>query len=1364
MNCHPLAISLVAWLALAAHLPAAEEPRPELVIQSGHASPVNTVSFSPDGRLLASGSGEHWSIVERNVVKLWDVDSGAELRTFAHTAPVDWLGFSADGQTLAARCTTGITPGKIRAWNVTTGAELPDPPADFQSTAKVTRAGATLVAHIDGKNIQLRDAASGKSLRTLASRTSDFQKAKFSPDEMTLACGGERFSIRMWDLRSGVLHTLQGHTDFPVAADFSNDSRLFASGGRDLVVRLWDVASGRQIKTFAGHQGKSIRGVHFSPRGKSLLTFDHAGLKLWDIASGRELVSEPGDHDDDYARVIFSPQGDLLAAATPQGVKLWTADTGELVRAFPNSTTHGALAFSSDGKYLLSDTRTSVDVWEVAAGRHIAHILPTHTGESKYDVDFPDSAFSADGRLLAVSEHDSSGNCRWCLRVYETDSGKLLRTVEANSNSLNPGGSLHFSPDGKRILVEGDPQGVAWNIASSEPAEPFVPDKPLQRGLSRRYSYSFGNGGEMILHDAKTFEPIASLIGVDETDWLVSTAEGFFDGSPTAWKQIYWHFNNDTFNRLPLEAFFNEFYHPGLLQDVLHGNRPTPPAGQNLSSVDRRQPRVAVVQMHAPASADAPLTERQVTVAVDVMEATEPAAQQSHPAASGARDVRLFRNGSLVKAWRGDVFSLGPDDGCTQFAPTANRPGRGVRCQVTVPVVPGSNEFTAYAFNHANIKSTDATLALTGDESLRRPATLHMLAIGVDRYSDKQLNLRYAVADARAFFVEIGNQQRMLNEVQRVEGMLINDSQATRECVLAAIDALAKAAQPQDTVVIYFAGHGIASGNSFFLVPHDVGQLDTSRTREECLSALTQRSISDRDLERALSDVDAAQIVLVVDACNSGQLLEAEEKRRGPMNSKGLAQLAYEKGMYVLTASQSFETAVEDSRLGHGLLTYVLVEEGLQQAAADELPGDGRIELREWLDYATTRVPRVALRDSALRLGIPVEPRQRPRVFYRPDARGDNLLVARRGTSTQLFAEQSRHDAELATLVGAKPVAIALADRTMADQPLSETLQKTWQRKLAEVARNPKVKLTDVASAEWLVQVAALEESDIIYLVPVSAAGSASDDGPLRMSPAGYSAAAWLADELARLAEPLPAIPDDGQNQKLAVADRAILGMFRKGSAEDLKAEIVLEQSALYHTPNRTQAVLGSYGKVVEGNKLVGRLPRFEHRGLVRDLNRVRRFTTVHREGQTSGQDFVSLVGSRQAWQVVDLSGQVSASRQNNVTFEIVGVRLDQNDVLKAINTDPDALAYFDYLAKNNESPCLVLENLVLASYAASQGTNLQLGAGAKTTLTADAAAGRLNTQRTAFTRFASPVVRCYQMYAVKLNQNRAVELVAIEP
>ena len=129
------------------------------------------------------------------------------------------------------------------------------------------------------------------------------------------------------------------------------------------------------------------------------------------------------------------------------------------------------------------------------------------------------------------------------------------------------------------------------------------------------------------------------------------------------------------------------------------------------------------------------------------------------------------------------------------------------------------------------------------------------------------------------------------------------------------------------------------------------------------------------------------------------------------MNSKGLAQLAYEKGMYILTAAQSYQAAMEAEQLGHGYLTYALVEEGLKSAAADSQPKDGQVVLREWLDYATERVPR--MQEAKIKEGRGLKHKvafvegeekvedvdkrslQRPRVFYRREPETQPLIVAK---------------------------------------------------------------------------------------------------------------------------------------------------------------------------------------------------------------------------------------------------------------------------------------------------------------------------------------------------------------------------------
>ncbi len=1016
-----------------------QQQRPALVVQAGHSSPVNAVSFSPDGRLLASGSGVEGfvSVQEANVVKLWDVATGTELRTLGHEDPVEWVGFSPDGRRVAARY------GRLKpsVWDVASGTKLDDASVDDFVTLRTAPDG-KLAARIDGKSVTLLDTA-GREVRPLASRTSDFQKVVFSPDGKILAAGGERFSIRLWDLRSGVLRTLKGHTDYPVAADFSPDSRLFATGGRDLVVRLWDVASGREIRRLVGHAGQYVKGIHFSPDGRTLLTFDRAAFKLWDVATGRELVSAAGQHDDDYRYVVFNARGDVLAARVGEKIKLWDAPTGRELRALP--TQGGSLSFSPDGSLLMSHDSDRVEVWEVAGGRRLAAFDAPEKAESKDSGQkFIRAIFSPDSRTVATSTLDSS-NWTWRLTLFEAATGKLLHTFEAHAlKAVNAYSTLVFSSDGSRIMAVGQENVNVWEVAALRPVR--ASKVPKLKYHSTRYDpeafremwafnpryyfsghfgqyssdgayyVSFGLNAELLLHETREGRLLASLVGIDDDDWLVVTPEGFFDGSPVAWRQILWRFDNDTFNYAPVEAFFGEFYHPGLLQDIVAGRRPAPPAGHELARVDRRRPQVSITRIDAHSRASDAGSARTATLALDITESAAAPARPEHPAQSGARDLRLFRNGSLIKVWRGDLFApekRGDDASfsCAPLPPDAAIGGRrGARCRISVPLVAGANEFTAYAFNHANVKSDDARLALTGAEALRRRATLHVLAVGVNRYENERFNLRYAVADARAFAAEIKRQQERLRNFARVETTLLLDARATKLDLRAALAKLARAAQPEDTAIIYFAGHGMAKENQFYLIPHDLGYAgESARIDSDGLRRLLRHGISDRELEESLEGLDAAQVLLVIDACNSGQALEAEEKRRGPMNSKGLAQLAYEKGMYILTAAQSFQAAQEVSQLGHGLLTYALVAEGLK-GAADAEPKDGQVLLREWLDYATARVPEmqfdkmkmadVSGRDLSFvegERGLPLARRsgQRPRVFYRREPESTPLLIAR---------------------------------------------------------------------------------------------------------------------------------------------------------------------------------------------------------------------------------------------------------------------------------------------------------------------------------------------------------------------------------
>jgi hypothetical protein len=702
-------------------------------------------------------------------------------------------------------------------------------------------------------------------------------------------------------------------------------------------------------------------------------------------------------------------------------VDLRDLKTGQLRRRFNSPDTLDA-AISPDDRLLAISGgdigNAHVAIYDLHTGRLL------HNLQSESDAMF-DLVFSPNSRLLVVGQamgHNDFSS------VIDLSTGRWLE------DSGGGGQALAFSPDSRMIVLGGDDCEFdedplcAPPAAQSDAVDASMP--PSSKALiilrdprtgkllkvmrddspAGALSAAFTPDGKALaigcddttikLFSTETGSLLATVLSFADSGWLVITPDGLFDGSPDSWNQVLWRFSDRLFDVAPVEWFFTDFYSPGLLADLLAGRRPR--ATTNVAVKDRRQPELQLALTNN-APTDAALTARMINLRITI---TEGAPDEAHEQGSGAQDVRLFRNGSLVRVWHGDVLK--------EQSHTSNGQRNIVLKATDVPIVAGANRFTAYAFNYGNIKSKDAVLLVRGAENLRRAGTAYILTIGVNRYDNAQYNLKYAVADAQAFGAELQRQFTGLKTYARVEVIPVLDEEATKPRIMAAFTQLAQAAQPEDTVVIYFAGHGTAQGNQFYLLPHNLGYTG-SRTQLDAmgLQTILDHSISDIELTQAFERIDAGQQLLIIDACNSGQALEDKEKRRGPMNSKGLAQLAYEKGMYILTAAQSFQAALEAAQLGHGLLTYAIIVEGLQHGAADLEPKDRQVRAREWLDYATARVPQMQLekmrRAAGLRLNLSFKDEerklatarrsgQRPRAFYRREVDESPFVVARINT------------------------------------------------------------------------------------------------------------------------------------------------------------------------------------------------------------------------------------------------------------------------------------------------------------------------------------------------------------------------------
>jgi WD40 repeat protein len=208
---------------------------------------IACLGFSPDGQVLAAGFGAtgNYGGEYDSVVKLWEVDSGRELRLLkGHRNHVVALAFSPNGKTLA----TASYDRTVRLWSVATGEEM----------------------HRHGGSDR-------------------FECLAFSPDGRMLVTGSGDGTIRFW-VGNGVRRTLHGHANLVAALAFSPDGRTMASSSWDRTIKLWDPISGRETRSLPGARAGATW-LSFSPDGNTLVTGDSSkAVRLWQAATRTEIA------------------------------------------------------------------------------------------------------------------------------------------------------------------------------------------------------------------------------------------------------------------------------------------------------------------------------------------------------------------------------------------------------------------------------------------------------------------------------------------------------------------------------------------------------------------------------------------------------------------------------------------------------------------------------------------------------------------------------------------------------------------------------------------------------------------------------------------------------------------------------------------------------------------------------------------------------------------------------------------------------------------------------------------------------------------------------------------------------------------
>ena len=291
----------------------------------GHTNHVDSIAFSPDSRLIASGKGDR--------VLLWDVNTAELMETLnAEGLNVRSIAFNQNGSTLAS----GNSDNTLLLWDMATKqqkTEIIVPPLESNIRSEIGNVtfspdGNTLASSGGHKDysVYLWSVGTGKLKATLKGHIKDVQSIAFSPNGNTLASCGSDETIKLWDVATRQLKaTLEGHTGVVFSVAFSPDGKTLASGAGldDGTIRLWDLPSGQHTITLKGDTD-FILCVAFSPDGKTIASGDtNKTVRLWDIATKQQIVLFTG-HMSNVDCVAFSPDGKTLASGSSDGtIFLW---------------------------------------------------------------------------------------------------------------------------------------------------------------------------------------------------------------------------------------------------------------------------------------------------------------------------------------------------------------------------------------------------------------------------------------------------------------------------------------------------------------------------------------------------------------------------------------------------------------------------------------------------------------------------------------------------------------------------------------------------------------------------------------------------------------------------------------------------------------------------------------------------------------------------------------------------------------------------------------------------------------------------------------------------------------------------------
>ena len=559
------AVVLAALLASERPLPGADPAAPRTdalgdALPAGAVARIGTNRFRSElhaGGVALSTDGKLLAVSTAKAIRLLDTTTGTEVRKLdvgALRARGGAIQFSPDGKFLALSgngevdvidASKGTPVIRIMPLGQNKGGQIA---VSFSADGKLMAVGGSGLGR--GKpSVAVWDVAAKKSLRTIAVTHDGYVQTALSPDGKVVVTWGstragraESSFLQVWDVATGKeVQTLKLEGLSTTQVVFSPDGKhLLVAAEEPSTLSIWDVETGKRLRRFAGRRGTGTV-LGYSPDGKFLFAGDSDGvLQTWNDATGERVGQCQGPPSDCFAIACFGiaclgGEKVLVASRSYQAVSLWDAPSGRgRIAAMGHVVEVQGLAFSRDGKSLLSAGSDGVRSWQMPTGKQLRRVEVPPIVVTDVSNGEAICRLSQDGRhVIWAFDHDPD------IRVIETASGQEIISLPGRVDhrgltaAFAPGTNMVAVLDATFSVNERGHAFALWDLGTGQERGSIkIPSDNLERctvafapgGKVLAYSPvdigGRGEGGHTILWDVANDKEIATVASAPAAEAL----------------------------------------------------------------------------------------------------------------------------------------------------------------------------------------------------------------------------------------------------------------------------------------------------------------------------------------------------------------------------------------------------------------------------------------------------------------------------------------------------------------------------------------------------------------------------------------------------------------------------------------------------------------------------------------------------------------------------------------------------------------------------------------------------------------------------------------------------------------------------